>query len=131
MIKKITLICLIAISFNSCKKEPGVGGRATITGKVIIDEYDNTFTVYRTSYPGQDQNVFITYGDDNTVGDQTKSSFDGSFKFEFLQKGKYKIFVISKDSSQKVASVTIEVLQAVEITESKEVIALSDMHIID
>ena len=43
---------------------------------------------------------FIIYGDkDEIYDDNAKTSYDGTFKFKNLRKGKYKIFAYSKDES--------------------------------
>ncbi|MBK9639611.1 MAG: hypothetical protein IPO63_18110 [Bacteroidetes bacterium] len=87
-------LCLI----TSCKKEAGEGGNSVIQGKIL----ERTYTAFPTIYSDKaalEKDVYIIYGDDNTTfDDRTRTSFDGSFKFEFLRKGKYRIFVYSEDT---------------------------------
>lgn len=89
--------------FTSCKKEEGEGGKYSIKGKIIAKyyaEWDNVpLARYTGTSPASDQNVFIIYGDNVGYGDRTFSSYDGAFEFKFLQKGKYKIYVFSQDTT--------------------------------
>jgi len=111
---------LLAVSlFISCSKEPGEGGNSIITGQVIERRY--------IIYPGNfvesaltDQDVFICYGDDdNTVDDRIRTSFDGSFKFDELRKGKYRIFLYSEDTAASNRGNPVPVIKDVEITENR------------
>jgi hypothetical protein len=130
--KKILILSIAAATiFTACKKEPGQGGRATIKGKLITVDYDDTFTIIKDTFPTQGENVYIMYGDDNTVADNARTSFDGTFEFEYLRKGKYRIFAVSKDTSAKTSNRTIEVLKTIEIKEKKEVVTVEDMYIAD
>lgn len=49
-----------------------------------------------------DENVYIVYGNhDYGCDDKTNTSFDGTYKFKYLNDGDYKIFVISDGSNGK------------------------------
>ena len=93
---------LISLGFlclmTACKKEAGEGGNSVIQGKIL----ERTYTAFPTNYSVKaalEKDVYIIYGEDNsTFDDRTRTSFDGSFKFEFLRKGKYRIFVYSQDT---------------------------------
>ncbi|MBK9318668.1 MAG: hypothetical protein IPM91_07470 [Bacteroidetes bacterium] len=64
---------------------------------------ERRYTVFPSIYTDKaalDLDVYIIYGDDgNAIDDRTRTSFDGSYKFEFLKKGKYKIFVYTEDTA--------------------------------
>jgi len=122
-----TALAVFLLNFVSCKKPAGEGGRAFINGKVYVKNYNAAFTAISSEYYGQGENVYITYGDNTVVGNNTKTSYDGSYEFPYLRKGKYKIFVVSKDLT---SSATISVIKEVEITERKQVINLPDLVII-
>ena len=50
----ITTILFIAALFGpSCKKEEGEGGTSKITGKVIEEKWDNTYSLLLNTYPAQ------------------------------------------------------------------------------
>jgi hypothetical protein len=124
------LTCIILV-VTACKKEPGEGGRATIKGKLIVVDYDDTFTIKKDTFPAQGENIYIIYGDDNTIGDDVKTSYDGTFQFEYLRTGKYRIFAVSKDTAAKTSNKTIEVMQTIEIKDKKEIVTLNDIYIAD
>ncbi len=126
----LALILLFLLLMSSCKKTEGVGGRATIKGSVLVEHYSNAGN-YKGNYDAQNQKVYIIYGDtDEIVGDNVSTSYDGTYQFDYLQKGTYKIFVYSScvDCFNKEDSV---VMQTVIINERKEVIEAIDFVITD
>ena len=125
---RLLLICsLITIHFLGCKKKPGEGGFASIEGKVYVLKYDKAFTQRITEHYLTGENVYIVYGNDTEIGNSVKTSYDGSFKFNFLRKGKYKIFVNGVDSTQKGKSTPKEVQVDVTISGKKQHVVLSDL----
>jgi hypothetical protein len=93
-------IVVVSIAMTSCEKEAGEGGTSKITGKVYQIQYDASFQTVVDTVPASDEDVYIIYGSTgNTYDDDFKSSFDGSFKFDFLQKGTYRLFAYSDDST--------------------------------
>lgn len=83
----------------ACKKVEGQGGRASITGNVLVHErlYINGICTDTVTYSGAKEDLYIIYGDGSTMyNDKIQASYDGSFKFEFLQPGNYTIFGYSK-----------------------------------
>lgn len=80
----------------SCSKEPGVGGKATITGKVqAYYVQEDSFDTLEIA-PVVDARVYIVYGGGETQDDDTRTSPDGSYKFEFLNPGDYKLYAFSE-----------------------------------
>jgi hypothetical protein len=118
--------CLFAMLLVSCKKGPGEGGRATINGKVFAVNYNSAMTVPQDSGYIGGQKVYIIYGDENAVGDNIDTDNNGSFEFQYLRKGTYKVYVFSKTSPNKLDSA---MLQKVEITEKKAIVTLADFKI--
>ena len=109
--KKITLLLLVVGAFfatfiiSSCKKPAGEGGRATITGKIWVENYNALGSMSGTyflkgEFAGADENVYIIYGDDVSYGNKIKSGPDGVFEFKYLRKGDYKVYVQSKDTTR-------------------------------
>lgn len=130
---KLTVITLIIVTlFSFCKKQAGPGGKSNIKGKVYVKNYDISFTILLSQYYEQGENVYITYGDETTVGDNVKTSYDGSFIFPYMRKGKYKIWTISKDSSLRTTdpTATKAIIQEIEIKERKGDIILPDFIIL-
>lgn len=101
--KKLLLLSLFMSLLFACQKEAGEGGTSTIKGKVKTYElthFDvpggNQTVDTINSYYRSDEEVYIVYGDeDNLYDDSYQTSWDGSFRFEYLRKGKYTIFVYS------------------------------------
>ncbi|MBK7886001.1 MAG: hypothetical protein IPJ86_01455 [Bacteroidetes bacterium] len=97
---RITIIGFLILSIlTSCEKEAGEGGNSVIKGTILERRYTVFPSIY-TDKAALDLDVYIIYGDDgNAIDDRTRTSFDGSYKFEFLKKGKYKIFVYTEDTA--------------------------------
>jgi hypothetical protein len=117
-----TCIMLLA----GCEKSEGVGGLATIRGRVLVKDYNNTFTVLQDTYYAQDEEVYIIYGDEKTVGDRVNTTYDGYFEFTYLRPGDYTVYVYSKDSTLQTLA-KVPVIQKVEIASRKELVELGDM----
>jgi hypothetical protein len=130
-ISKIVPILLFFLILSSCKKQPGEGGFATIKGRLFVKNYDPTYTVLLSQYYLPGESVYIIYGDNNEVGDNVRTTNDGTFTFNYLRKGKYKIYAIGEDSTKPSLSIPKETLVEIEIKEKKEVVNVGDLVIID
>lgn len=122
MIKKsIAIIIGFGIlTFFGCKKVEGPGGESTIKGTLMLKVYDVDFKVLQRIVPAGDENVYLTYGNNDYVGDKIVSGYDGSFRFEYLQAGTYKIVVYSEDSVGEMMK-KASVVKTVTIGDSKTV----------
>jgi hypothetical protein len=121
-----TTLLLILIGIG-CKKPAGQGGRATIKGKLLIRNYNNGFTILQDTFYVAGQNVFILYGSETAVGDNVRTGPDGSFEFNYLRKGKYKVFVTSKDKQNPTFTGTVSVIKEAEITSTKQIVDVGDI----
>ena len=111
----LSIVVFITLSF-SCKKEAGEGGNSSIYGKVYVKDYNSTFTILQDEYYGQDVDVFIIYGDNQTYSDKVSTNYDGTFEFKYLRPGTYHIYSYSKDSTlQTLASIPI--IKDIEISD--------------
>jgi hypothetical protein len=121
------LLLAAVICFASCDKPAGPGGKASVKGKVYAYDYDNTqrYMLSKGYAPGE--KVYITYGN-TSVGKDIKTDADGSFEFLYLNKGHYKVFVNSLDTSIKVKGnkTEIAVIKEFDITGTKQTIQLED-----
>jgi hypothetical protein len=132
--KKTVLIILplfITVFISSCSKEPGVGGNASIHGKVYAKYYNKYFTVLYGEAYAADKEVYIIYGENLSYGDKANTNYDGSYEFKYLRKGKYKVVTYSKDSTLTIPSGTYAVIQEGEIKSNKENLELPDLKIFD
>ena len=131
------LIFLIGLLLfgSSCKKEAGVGGTSHIKGKVYARYHNKNFSVLADSGYAPDVDVYIIYGDESTYGERQRSAYDGSYEFKYLEKGSYKIYAYSKDSTGAYRNFInqyapdIAVIKEVEITKRKQTITVPDIHI--
>lgn len=126
-IKYFILIFFISIFLNSCKKSEGEGGNSSIKGKVLVKEYNETFTVLKGEYYAQGEDVYIVYGGKTQVGDRIETYYDGSFQFDYLRKGNYKIYVYSEDMTLQSVSGDVVVEKDVQILSNGETVEMEDI----
>lgn len=122
----VAVFCFCAIS---CQKPAGPGGRATVKGKVYAYDFDNTQRYMISKGYVAGENVYISYGDNEVVGNDVKTSADGAFEFRYLNKGHYKVFVNSLDTSIKYKgnNTKIPVIKEFDITGTTETVDLQDI----
>jgi hypothetical protein len=127
--KNIFLLVLIGLVITSCTKEEGEGGSSSIKG--FVYEYKlNILGDTISRYAAADQDVFIIYGNEDTFyDDNIKTSYDGSFVFPYLQKGKYTVFVYEDCPTSDCPSGKKEILRTIEITKKNQVIELDTIDI--
>jgi len=112
---------------SGCSKPEGEGGTSTIQGKVYTYDYNGS-GILQGEFYAADEDVFIIYGDDdNYYDDSYNTSFDGSFRFQYLRPGIYTVFVYSDCIS--CPSGTEAISQTVEITGNNQDIILDDFEI--
>lgn len=129
---KIGRFLLLLIPFLvGCKKEPGVGGNASITGSVWAKNYNASFTTLIGEYPAKDVYVYIVYGDNKGYDRRIKTDYNGNFNFPFLYKGKYTIYTYSLDSTLQDLSGSIPIVKEIEITQNKEEFVLEPLTIFE
>jgi hypothetical protein len=113
--------------FSACAKYEGQGGNSSIQG-VIVEQRYNVLGDVISSYPAPDQDVYILYGDqDNFFDDDVKTSFDGSFQFNYLRTGNYRVFVY--EDCNTCPSGKKEVLTEVTLSKRNEVSDLDTIYI--
>lgn len=127
MKKFILLIILSIFIMPSCIKHEGFGGKAKIVGKIKIEEYNYDFSILKESYYAQNEDVFIVFGDETKIGDKTDTHYDGTFSFEYLQKGKYSIYVYSDDKNGNSISGKIPIIYDVTINKRNEIVDIGEL----
>lgn len=110
---------LLAVLTMACKKQAGTGGSAKVTGSVWVQEWNNSFDVLETEYAGADEDLFLVYGDNAGYDDKITTDYNGKFEIKYLQKGKYKLYTYSKDSTFGSASGRVAMVREFEIKENK------------
>ena len=129
--KHVTYLMILAVLAFSCSKEEGEGGNSVITGKVMVEVYNNTFTHLLDSYYKPDADVYIVYGDDETYSDRYSTNWDGSYRFEYLRKGDYKVFVYSVDTTGNSMPFTAPVMIDVNVPGNNETVVVDDLVMLD
>jgi hypothetical protein len=129
---RLSLLCIALFMFmvTSCEKDPGKGGTSSITGKVYVLDYNSTFTHLNAEYYGPDEDVYIIYGNATVYDNTFKTSYDGSYRFDHLRKGNYKLFCYSKDSTGQSPSGVIPMIREVEITSNHQEVEVEDIVIV-
>ncbi len=106
-------------------------GSASIKGRVFLINYLNS-----SEYPNliikdislaQDEDIFITYGNHTFHDDKIETTYDGTFLFQNLIKGNYKIFLYSEDLSGGTEDIVI--MKEVSISSEFAEIDLGDIYI--
>lgn len=121
-----SIVLVISVLLLACKKLPGTGGLASISGKVYAKDYDVNGFLIGEGYLS-DEKVYISYGDNTTIDNDVNTSYNGEYRFDFLQKGKYSIFVYTRCDTCSLG--TRAIIKEVEISSRKEEIVLEDLNI--
>jgi hypothetical protein len=120
-------VVLMILMMASCTKGPGEGGTSTIKGKVFVRDFNGSGQL-QGEYYGVEERVYIIYGDDDFYGNDTRTSFDGTYEFQYLKKGLYTIFAYTECDT--CLSGLAPVLINAEITENHATVELEDLVII-
>lgn len=78
-----------------------------------------------SEYYGQEERVYIIYGDADFYGNDTRTSYDGTYEFNYLRKGSYTIFAYS--DCDTCASGSEAILITTEITKNNSTVELPDL----
>ncbi len=112
---------MLALLFLAVSCEEGPGGTAGIAGKVLVQQYDLYGNLF-AEYPAADERVFLVYGQDSIVGDEVRTHFSGSYRFDFLRKGMYTVYVLSPCLScpggEQAVTAELEITQSGKLTEA-------------
>lgn len=123
------LLCALALStLISCEKEEGVGGTASIKGKVVEQNLNCYLEKVGSSKLVLDKDVFIMYGDNTVVDDKIETSPSGEFSFDYLMPGKYTIYTYSDDTSNFNNSEKIVISKIITIGDKDEVINIDSIN---
>ena len=123
----LAVLSTLVISFLGCSKAPGIGGKASIKGKLTGRFYTDTeLTMFAGLGALGDENVYIIYGNEQTFyNDDISTSYDGSFEFNYLRPGKYVVFMY--ENCYPCSALQQEKLFEVEITEKNQVVDLGEI----
>jgi len=119
----IVLIILSSIMFNtSCSQDEGFGGNSHIAGKIVVNYYNDDFSLLLSeeAMPAQNEDVFLIFGEDSVVGEKVETNFTGNFEFRYLWPGKYKVCYYSEDTLPSLSDkVDIEIVKEIELNSNE------------
>ncbi len=127
--KTILIIFSLIWVLSSCEKEEGFGGNAEISGKLIKKIYNDDYSLLLEEGPAKDEDVYLSFGSNNTSDEKVETSFTGNFSFRYLFEGDYKVYYYSKDF-ENTSSSEIEILNEVSLKKG-ETANLNDLVIYD
>jgi hypothetical protein len=118
---------LIILAIFGCDKPPGKGGTSRIKGKIFIRDYNSNYTLLQSAHYGMEERVYIMYGNHDFYDDDLRTSYDGTYAFENLRKGTYRIFAYSEDSTSSPLGESYPIIDTVEITEDNQTVEIPVM----
>ncbi len=121
---QLSAVILVAAIFFGCKKGPGEGGTSVIKGKIYVMNYNGSGQL-TSQYYGQEERVYIIYGDADFYGNDTRTSYDGTYEFDFLRKGSYTVFAYSDCDTCASGSEAVKI--TTEITDNHSTVTLPDL----
>lgn len=81
-----------------------------------------------TSFPIVDEHVYLVYGSNENYGESVRTGGDGEFRFDYLTKGNYTVYVISKDTITENGIIKESV--SLEIDANKTTISAGEINIL-
>ncbi|MDR1563044.1 MAG: hypothetical protein LBS54_08225 [Dysgonamonadaceae bacterium] len=94
----LVLALSIMALFVACNEGEGFGGRASVEGYVYeVFHHDDNYSFRADTVKAIGTKVYITANDDNQVLDDIDTGPDGYFRFDYLRKGDYRVYVVSED----------------------------------
>lgn len=123
------MLSLVTLAFQSCTKVEGEGGSSSIVGKLNGQVFDGAGNLLY-EYDLMDHDVFIIYGDDETetfYDDDIKTSYDGTFRFDFLENGKYRFFTYAYNNTS--GGETEVIFFDAEITDKKSTVDVGTINV--
>lgn len=130
MRKNLAMLASALMLTASCTPDPGLGGMATVTGVVMIEDWNSTFTNINSVYPAMREDIFLVFGDEPTFGEDVETHFDGTYRFQYLYPGKYTLYAYSDRLATPGNTNTREPVKLTfEITEKRQILTLDTLYI--
>ena len=91
----------------SCNRNEGLGGTSSLEGYVYnVIHYDDNFSFRKDTFPALGKKVYITFGNEAQVGDDTDAGQDGYYRFNYLREGNYTVYALSEAASAEKTAVS-------------------------
>ena len=119
---------MVLILCTSCNKTEGPGGKTTIRGTIITRVYDKDFKVLQSEHPSTETDVYLVYGEETYYGDHVSTNMNGTFEFEYLRPGSYKVYFYSEDSTLSDPAGEIVIDTTVTITKGDDIVNIGTLY---
>ena len=123
---------LILFFISSCEKNSGEGGTSSIQGSVYkLSTYYNVLTQQNDTVFYQldsKKDVYIIYSDNENdfYDDNVETNWNGQYRFDFLRKGDYTLFVYADSTDGLNISYDYPVFKHVKIDANNSTFTLPD-----
>jgi hypothetical protein len=88
---------IVILFFVACNQEEGLGGSSSIEGYVYnVVHQDDNYSFGADTFPAAGKKVYISFGDDNSVGENIDAGQNGYYRFDYLREGHYKVYALSE-----------------------------------
>lgn len=117
------LLLLIIGMLSSCNNDEGLGGRSAIEGRIFkIIHSDDNFVLRTDTVPAAEADIYLVFGNDGFYGEDTKTGFDGVYRFRYLNSGTYTLYAYNKYPSGEKESVSTSVqVKRSSTTQAKDI----------
>jgi len=95
----VSILLLLTMLLPSCEKTEGRGGTGSISGTLTEHFYNDDFSSLIMQKPAVDEEIFILFGEERSVGDRVVTGVTGEFMFKYLYPGSYYIYHRTTDST--------------------------------
>jgi len=110
----IAILLILTTLISSCEKTEGRGGTGSISGTLMEYFYNDDYSMLIMQKPAVDEELFILYGEEKSVGDRVVTGATGEFRFTYLYPGTYYIYHRTRDSTD-ILDVNVEKMYEVEL----------------
>lgn len=88
----LPLWTIVLFLFISCAKDEGYGGNSSIEGVIIGQRVNPVSGFVLASFPLPEERLYIVFGDEAFYGDDSRTHYNGHYRFDNLRKGDYTIY---------------------------------------
>lgn len=118
-LSSMAVLLFLAIVSSSCEKTEGRGGTGSISGMLMEYFYNDDYSSLILQKPAVDEEIFILYGEEESVGDRVVTGASGEFRFNYLYPGTYYIYHRSRDSTH-ILDVNVEKMYEVKLNKGED-----------
>ncbi|MDR0505940.1 MAG: carboxypeptidase-like regulatory domain-containing protein [Dysgonamonadaceae bacterium] len=101
---------LCTLLLFSCNKDEGLGGSSSLEGYVYeVRHGDDNFSFETDTFPALDKDVFIEFGNNQSIGERIRTGREGYYRFDYLRQGTYTVYALSEFADGHKEAVTSKV----------------------